>query len=364
MFPDYMRCPVNLACSILKEFGAPYTHPTLACVDELLKRPYKNVVVLLLDGMGMDTLAHHLAPDGLFRTNLVVEITSVFPSTTVASTTSIESGLTPAEHGWLGWSLYFEEIDKIVEVFPNIEKSTKLPAADYNVAQRYIPYKSIYEKINEAGVGRARGFYQHNFKDEYPIDAFLSAIAQECAKEGRRYVYAHWDEPDGLMHHRGAYSPPVRTCMAELEEKIGAFAAALSDTLLLVTADHGHLDVDYDIVSEHPELASMFERPFSIEARAAAFHVKEEFRDAFPAAFRAAFGDNYVLYTRDEVKRLALFGNGVPHPKFDSFAGDFIAVAVADRALAPDAKSRRFLSTHAGLNEKEMRIPVIALSRP
>ena len=43
------------------------------------------------------------------------ELTSVYPCTTVAAMTSYRSGISPNEHGWLGWTLYFKETNRIVD---------------------------------------------------------------------------------------------------------------------------------------------------------------------------------------------------------------------------------------------------------
>ncbi len=365
MLPDYANCPVNLACSVLKEFGAPYSHATLPALDALIaKRRYQNIVVMLLDGLGMDALERHLAPDGFFRRNLVCEMTSVFPSTTVAATTSITSGLTPAEHGWLGWTLYFNELDKLVNVFPNTDKLTGRQAADYRVGDRYLPFKSIFEKIDEAGVGR--GYTVVPFGED-PVDdesAFFDKVLRLCAGEERRYIYAYWDDPDSLMHERGSKSPAVSDCIRKLEKKAEALAQKLRDTLFVVTADHGHLDTGYYLVTDYPEISNMLERPISIESRAAAFYVENKYKEAFPAAFRAAFGKEFALFSREEVKRMQLFGDGTPHPRFDGLAGDFIAAGIGEMSLNHSSASRRFASTHAGLDPREMRIPLIAVARP
>lgn len=111
MLIDYKNCIVNLACSILKYYGAEIKHNTLKEIDNLLEGNYKNVVVLLLDGLGIDALQYHLDSNGFFRKNLIYEYFSVFPPTTTSATTSLESGLTPLEHGWLGWSLFFSEVE-------------------------------------------------------------------------------------------------------------------------------------------------------------------------------------------------------------------------------------------------------------
>ena len=134
--PDYEHCLVNLANSILRKFGAKTTAATLPLADQYLDKDYKNVVVLLLDAMGISILEKHLAEDGFFRSHLAVAYDSVYPPTTVAATTSILSGLYPNEHGWLGWDMYYPQLDKNVTVFTNqeqlSEKAGALPTDTYS----------------------------------------------------------------------------------------------------------------------------------------------------------------------------------------------------------------------------------------
>ncbi len=117
--PDYDNCLVNLANSVLKRFGAGTMHETLPLADKYLAKGHRNVVVLLMDALGMSILEKHLDKDGFLRGHLAGAYDSVYPPTTVAATTSILSGLYPNEHGWLGWDLYYPELDKNVTVFTN-----------------------------------------------------------------------------------------------------------------------------------------------------------------------------------------------------------------------------------------------------
>jgi len=87
--------------------GLPTNGKTLELLDRYLAKDYKNVVVILLDGMGRCIIERNLEKDGFFNTHLAGTYSSTFPSTTVAATTSIDSGLTPCEHGWLGWTVTF-----------------------------------------------------------------------------------------------------------------------------------------------------------------------------------------------------------------------------------------------------------------
>lgn len=61
---NYEDCIVNLPGSILKKFGVHPSGKTLPLADELLKKDYKNVVILILDGLGTCILEKHLKEDG------------------------------------------------------------------------------------------------------------------------------------------------------------------------------------------------------------------------------------------------------------------------------------------------------------
>lgn len=52
VWPDYENCIANLPNSILKKLGIPTVGGTLALADKYLQKDYKNIVVLILDGMG------------------------------------------------------------------------------------------------------------------------------------------------------------------------------------------------------------------------------------------------------------------------------------------------------------------------
>lgn len=88
-YPDYSNCLTNLACSVLVHYGIDPPNPTYPPAEKLLKeKDYKNVVVLLLDGMGINIIEKHLSQTGLFRRNLIKTMSSTFPPTTAAATTA------------------------------------------------------------------------------------------------------------------------------------------------------------------------------------------------------------------------------------------------------------------------------------
>ena len=67
-FPDYDRSILSIASSVLNCFGVTdCKHKTLPELDELLNKNYKNVIVMLFDGMGTSVLEKHLKEDDFLR---------------------------------------------------------------------------------------------------------------------------------------------------------------------------------------------------------------------------------------------------------------------------------------------------------
>lgn len=360
-YPDYNNSIVNLICSVLKHYGAEYNHKTLPLFDEYLKKDYKNVVVMLLDGLGIDALKHHLDKESFLRRHLAAEISSVFPPTTTAATTSIESGLTPAEHGWLGWSLYFSEIDKIVNAFINTVKDTGEKAADYHVASKIIPYKNVYDIINETGNARAYSVSPYGTNKVSTHIEMFDEVERLCGLDGNKYIYAYCNQPDEDMHEFGCYSEQAASWIKELNEKTEKMCSLIKDSLVIVIADHGHINSKYKVVKDYPEILKMLVRPLSVESRAACFYVKDEYKDSFKDEFYRALGKDFLLLSRQEVIEQKLFGDGKMHPKFEDFIGDFLAISIDDKGIVYSHESSQLVSNHAGMTRQEMMVPFIVV---
>ena len=149
---NYNECLTNLACSIRKYFGLDYEHNTLTYIDKILEKDKpNNVVLMLFDGMGSNILKRNLPEDAFFIKNDYKDITTVFPATTTAATTSIRTGLNPIEHGWLGWNMYIKPIDKTVTLFMNSEKGKKEVCNDFLDVKYKLVSKTITDEINECG---------------------------------------------------------------------------------------------------------------------------------------------------------------------------------------------------------------------
>lgn len=364
--PDYDKSILSLTASVLKHYSADSHHKSLPLLDEALAKDYKNVVVMLFDGMGISIINKHLEREGFFRSHITSEISSVFPPTTTAATTTIETGASPAEHSWLGWSLYFKELDTNVNIFSKtFQGSNGAPAAEYNVVNRYLPATRIFEKIKTATGGKVNAVCVSPFT-EYQVQnvsEIRSTVEKLCKQDWKNYIYTYWPQPDSDMHKLGVEGEGIKECIRNIESEIETMCANLKDTLVIVTADHGMIDVENKYLTDYPEILECLLRAPSVEPRAMSLFIKEGYQAVFEKAFMDAFGNNYILLKKEEVFEQNLFGYGDLHPRTKGFNGNYLAVATGSVNLELKVSDFRspHKATHAGLTEDEMIVPLIMI---
>lgn len=360
VWPNYEECLVNIPNSILQRFGVEPIGRTHPLIDKYLENDYKNVVLFLLDGMGVSILEKHLSEDGPFRTHLAGTAKTVFLATTVAATVSAISGQQPCEHSWLGWDCYYPQVDQNVTVFLNTIQGTEEPVADYNVAWTVAPYESVVEKLKKAG---HKAYDAMPFLPPFPSDPeeICDRIKKLCREDGKKYIYAYWSQPDSLLHKYGCEAEIVKDELAYLEELIGTMASELEDTLLIITADHGHIDTECVQITDYPILYNCLERMPSLEPRVLNLFIKEEKKEIFEREFTKEFGEKFILMKMEEVLERKLFGTGDVHKEFQSMLGNYLAIATGNLSILCtdlDAK-KNFKSLHGSITEDEMMIPLI-----
>lgn len=360
VWPDYKNCLANLPNSILKNWGIPTVGKSLPLADKYLDKNYKNVVVILLDGMGALIAENLLNKSGAFLSHLAGIYKSVFPATTVSATTSAMSGLQPCEHSWLGWDCYYPQIDKNVTVFLNTIQGTNTQAADYHVAWTLTPYDNIVTLINNAG-GKAYGCAP--FLAPYPknLEEICKQIKALCEQPDRKYIYAYWHQPDELLHRYGCNSNIVKEALKDIENTISKLADEVKDTLIIVTADHGHIDTKHVLLKDYPKICDCLVRMPSLESRALNFFVKKEKKNIFEQEFKKEFSDKFSLLTMDEALERNLFGTGKYHKTFRAMLGDYIAIATDDLSIY--FNNEKCVSMHGSITENEMLIPLIVFEK-
>ena len=146
-FPNYSNSSFNVINSIIKFYGVKNNNETLEILDNILKEgKYKKIVFMVMDGMGNNLINKYIKDDFLGRKN-IGPISTVFPSTTTASMNTYYSAKTPKEHAWLGWSNYFKECSRTINLFPGTDKYS-----NEDVCFNYkdlIKYEDIFSQIKK-----------------------------------------------------------------------------------------------------------------------------------------------------------------------------------------------------------------------
>lgn len=358
---NYNECLTNLACSIRKYFGLDYKHNTLDYIDKIIDeyKP-KNIVTILCDGMGSNIMDRMLDKDSFLVRNRLKAITTVFPATTVAATTSMLTGLNPVETGMLGWDMYYKDIDKTITVFLNSlkEDTEHKPldeAKEYN--DKHMIRKSISDEINEKGLYKGYTLFPFGINPYANIDDLYNKIETLCNEDGKKYIYAYDDNPDHTMHEIGCDKPEIREIIEDRNKRIESLSQKLNDTIIFVVADHGHHNVKNLFIKDYPDIEECLLRNTSLEPRAINFFIKPEKREVFVNLFNKYFSDDFDLYEMDDVIKSKLFGDGEENEIFRDALGDYLAIGKTDKTLIYDG-SEVLLSQHAGYTDDEILVPL------
>ena len=358
--PNYCESIVSLSNSLRRHYGCETYHETLPALDGALEgHAYKHVILLVLDGLGQAQLEDSLPPGAFLRRHWRRSVSSVFPSTTVAAISAIETGLTPAETGWLGWCQWFEELGAVVDMFRGRDSRRE---DEYfhtpNPGPTYLPKNLLWEDITKAG--RARGHRLMGFdKSPRGMTRKLLRIGRE---DGRQFTYCYCGEPDTVLHMQGN-GRRSRRKIKQLNRACARLSRKMRDTLLIVTADHGHADITkYMDVNGHPALLDTLRCGVDIESRAMGCRVKPGREADFIREARAAFGEGTEILSRADMLRLKLFGNlddEKEYPRLLARMPDFLLLPPPGALICRRDGQRKFKSAHAGLDPREMAVPVM-----
>lgn len=348
-----------LACSLLNKFEVKPQHATLSVADCLLEGAPRNIVLLLLDGLGLAILQRHLPPQSFLQRHVVGTLSSVFPPTTAAAATALESGLFPAQNGWLGWTVFWPPSGENVALYPNTNERGQ-PAAPHHIGRTYLGFSSLVQQVQAHGTP-AYALPEKGDIRVTDLPSLCTSLRDITSQPGPHFIYGYSNQPDALLHKEGCGSPMVTHWLQAADRLLATLTSNCPDTLFLLTSDHGFTDVDGLCLEDFPALASTLVRLPSIEPRALNLFVNPTLDKNFHAQFDAATQGTYRLYTRQQALTEQLFGPGPVHPQLPNMLGDYIAVAQTPLTLFPNRKYlESMIAGHGGGMAEEMTVPLIA----
>ncbi len=364
-YPDYDNSILSVISSILKYYGYDNGHKSLELLDKKLEKRFKNIVLMVFDGMGVSSIKEHLRDTDFLMKHYEGPISSVCPSTTGCAIPTIESGKTPIEHAWLGWDMYFKEYDANITVFTNKYQDSNEEVADCNAAQKYMGYKHIFDIIKETtnGVVTSHDISKYSDTDEfvYSCEEMLQRVKEIAKNDVQDFIYTYLEEPDSVMHALGVDHEYVKENIRYINSLVCELAEILDDTLIVVMADHGLVDTQAVYLEDYPKIQDMLVRKPSIESRAVNFFVKEEYINIFPQEFNKIFGKDFILMSKKEILEKELFGKGIKNSRIDDVVGEYMAFAISDKAIEWEKGGFLMEARHAGLTKEEMEVPLFVI---
>ena len=370
---------INLISSLAQSRGGPTRHPPLAQLPPAEISAARNLVLLLVDGLGDLYLTRRGAGGELERRRRGA-MTSVFPSTTASAITTTYTGCAPLEHGLTGWFAYFSAAGCVAAPLPfrsrgdylPLERRGVRPDSIYASASLFdaLPVRSIV--VSHRDIVDSEYNRHHCGRAERRAYDDLDGLVREteaAVKSGsdRKFVYAYWPMYDTISHRHGAESEQAAQQFAAIDAAFGDLLARLAgtDSVVVASADHGFIDCppECGLQLEHgPGLSALLRFPLCGERRVAYCHVQQGRVKEFVA--RAAEwldGRAEVLESRALLEE-GWFGTGAVHPRIEERVGD-VALLMNERFTikdwTPGEPRHVHIGNHGGASAEEMMIPLV-----
>lgn len=324
-----------------------------------------QIVYLVLDGLGWQQLIDRRA--GLRGMSLMKgrPITTVAPTTTATALTSITTGRTPGEHGVIGYRM---DIDG--DVLNVLRWTTSKGDAREAIPPESIQHEPAFGGQRPPVVVRAEfrdsGFTRAHLSGcrhvPYRMNSTLIAEILHQVNSNEPFVYAYYDGIDKVAHEYGCgvvYDAEILLVDRMIEYLINELPSGVA---LVITADHGQVDVGENVIAPAPEVMSFVERQ-SGEARFRWLHAYPGSQDELYEAAVRNHGDVAWVVTRDRTVDEGWFGPKVlPTPL--SYLGDVALVAREPIAFEDPADTGPFLlkGRHGSMTSDEMYVPLLVIN--
>jgi predicted AlkP superfamily pyrophosphatase or phosphodiesterase len=360
ILPDYQgACITNVVPELIKQvMGAPVA----SWVPSSLASA-KQIVLLVIDGLGWQQLQDHKAMAPVLSTFDGGPITCVAPSSTASGMMSIVTGRSPAVHGIAGYQLAVG--DQLLNILKwRTREGDALATIDPLQFQVQPPFAAnrvpVVSRKHFAGTGFSTAMFRDSPINGYSALSGLPVEVWKLANSGEQFIFAYYDGLDtvahahGLGEHYDAELYTVDRLVRDLQAGLPAGCA------LVVTSEHGQVQVGGRNVSIDDDVQAMVTR-YSGEGRFRWLHTSQDRVEALAATCRERFGELAWVMTRDEAVATGMFGGPLP---------DWVASRLGDVALiAREAVSFRdpthdhenqMQCRHGSLTAAEMYVPLLA----
>ncbi|MCD6545166.1 MAG: alkaline phosphatase family protein [Thermotogae bacterium] len=391
--PHYERYSIaNLVSSVLRHFGlSPLLEPYP--LSEIIELNTKDKIVLfILDALGYNLykrIFNHLKAKFKILGNIeFFPMSSVFPTTTASALTTLNTGLTPLQHGMVGYILFLKEfglLANMIELTPVGMERDLLIKLGLN-PMKFMNNPTIHELLKEGNVGsftvtasvfKNTGFNKmhtngSNVKTYQSFSDLFSMIRRilKNNKDEKLLLIAYWGLADTLGHRKGPlsdeYESEVFWILRMFEEEVlnKIPPSIFKKTLFLITGDHGQKPTRWEdeiwLISSD-EFCSKLSIPPTGEQRMMYLFTKN--KGIFKEFFEEKYKERAILIDSSYALEIGLFGFGEIHSNLIDRIGDFVLLAKGAYSFnyKYTGQERSLKGKHGSLSEDELFVPLIPI---
>ena len=341
--------------------------------------PAARICLILVDGLGWELLRAQPDAAPFLNSTARLPLTAGFPATTAASLSSLATGVPPGEHGLVGYTMAVPGYDRafntltwsLYGIGPRVDLRDEL------APERFQPGATLAERASAAGLRihhlgpafhEGSGLTRAIGRGElfHPADSLdaVSDGALRLLNAPRTFVFGYHPRLDAAGHVHGVASQAWKEELVAVDRAIRLLAEQLpSDTLLVVTGDHGMVDLRAQErldLADHPDLKAGV-RLLSGEARARYVSTAPGATGDVLSAWRSRLGDRMWVWTREEAIATGIFGPRVSDRARERI-GDIVAAAhgrvgIVERNVDP--AQARLNGHHGSLTPAEQLVPLL-----
>jgi hypothetical protein len=365
---------------------------------------YNKVILFFVDAFGWRFFKRYAEKYPFLKTALrsgvVSKMTSQFPSTTAAHVTCIHTGLDVGQSGVYEWNYYEPLVDEVITplLFAYVgdkERDTLKRAGIPSEA--FFPTQTFYQKL------QTRGIASYVFQSQSYTPSTFSSIVYKGATlipfkrlsealanlvelviadtAPIAYYLLYYDKIDAICHTYGPNSP-------QFEETVDVFLRSIEElfytkllgkvdqTLLVLTADHGQVEVDprrtYYLNKQGTPIEQYLQtnrrgKPLvpAGSARDMFLHVKEERLEEAMSLLQKQLVGRAEVYSTEQLVAQRFFGLSQPSKEFLNRVGNVVILPYQDETVwwyEGGKFEMHFQGHHGGLTPEEMEIPLLLLA--
>lgn len=344
----------------------------------------KKVVFLLVDAFGWKFYDKVKSDSNFFNIigngGIELKITSQFPSTTTAHVTSVITGEEVSNHGLFEWYTYDPNLGEIIIPF----------LYDHDEEKNILPANNLFSQLNRVGVKSTiiNPSYINNskyskfmFKDgdlkgyDSTKEMFEMLISSIKKDTGKNFYYVYFPNIDSKGHEYGMSSceaqEEINKFMKELDLSFNKEALnELKDTLFIMTADHGQMELDLDKIIYINKIVPNIHEYFLKKKdgspivpvgynRDMFLYIKEDKLNEVKTILNINLRNKADIYTLDELVGLGVFTK--MSKEFKERVGNLIILPHVPYGVwwYEEGKEVKVKGSHGGLSREEMEIPLL-----